>query len=309
GFYLSPKVSVRYTKSFGHSVYSCGPLSASESLVSVPSHYLLNVVSVLSSIHTYKASCSGSSSCTGPELLLVHRCYLAVELGAMLTQLSSFQMVAMFLLLESKRGSASFFHPFLTFLAASFDACHSLPLTWLFNDSSDLILLLPHSMRAHQQKIYTRFTADYNAVLSFLTSLSVDYAVLVADKLEFLKFWLAINTRCLYNHNFTLCPLIDFLNHTADQDSSVQLLNTINFTKNDTHFDFSLRITSNSTNPTPAPNLQIYLNYGPHSNEFLINEYGFKLPYDQNSWNDLDLTHYLLNSLSLKPFQYKYLNN
>ncbi|KAG9128163.1 hypothetical protein FRC07_003992 [Ceratobasidium sp. 392] len=94
---------------------------------------------------------------------------------------------------------------------------------------------------------------------------------------DFVWGWLNVNTRCVYHDlgfqqsddNMTMCPLLDFANHTPLQSMSI------------TKDEFALcdgMAFSSSTHLKPGD--EVHLRYGGHSNAVLFTEYGFVLPID-----------------------------
>jgi hypothetical protein len=86
------------------------------------------------------------------------------------------------------------------------------------------------------------------------------------------------NTRCIYHpitkvpsppYDLTLCPIVDLANHTVDPLQTCEL----------TRFPIGDRNPEYLTFLSPSVPLkqgdQLFLRYGPHSNEVLFTEYGF----------------------------------
>ena len=77
--------------------------------------------------------------------------------------------------------------------------------------------------------------------------------------------------------NFTMAPYVDFMNHSCDDHCTLKIDGK----------GFQVRTTSQYNTGD-----QVYLSYGPHSNDFLLCEYGFVIP--DNKWNDLDISQYII---------------
>lgn len=133
--------------------------------------------------------------------------------------------------------------------------------------------------------------------------------------------WCIVNTRCLYydppsifthstqqqddsiladdglptprlhshdsNQFMVLCPLIDLFNHTPDSACCKVAHDSSGFT-----------VTSQQTQPA-AQGEELFVSYGPHSNDFLFVEYGFVLPDDENKRDSISLDPVILPTLSI----------
>ncbi|KAG6818132.1 hypothetical protein H0H87_000037 [Tephrocybe sp. NHM501043] len=100
---------------------------------------------------------------------------------------------------------------------------------------------------------------------------------------DFLWGWLNVNTRCLYHrleqspsdkNNVTMCPIIDFANHTSGSNHMApRLSNAVGKTPLKTRGrDFTVLSPSSSATKR---NDELFLTYGAHSNHTLFVEYGF----------------------------------
>jgi hypothetical protein len=89
--------------------------------------------------------------------------------------------------------------------------------------------------------------------------------------------------------NFTMAPYVDFINHSSEDQCRLKI----------DSMGFQV-ITTSAYNTKD----QVFLSYGPHSNEFLLCEYGFLLP-EENKWNDLNLSDTIISLF--KPNQIEFL--
>lgn len=164
------------------------------------------------------------------------------------------------MLSQAKLYSQHEWHSFTGVLPGNFD---SIPLTWYFDSSAKDKYKVVLSQPAIAQYVETqrqKFLDDHEKL-----------APSVPVK-NYLWAWLCVNTRCLYttltsnkDDNLTLAPVIDFLNHTSDTSKACRMVYT-------NHRGMS--ITSTCHYPKGS---EVYLNYGAHSNLFLLCEYGFVL--------------------------------
>ncbi|EEB06154.1 ribosomal protein lysine methyltransferase Set11 [Schizosaccharomyces japonicus yFS275] len=156
------------------------------------------------------------------------------------------------------------------------------PLTWCCD--SEEWQLLPDEVKGLVEEKRRLLQKDYAAVSTF-------------EKLEFREFqlaWLCVNTRCLYyeleadatsEENMTLAPVFEYFNHSNEAQTSV----SITFHGVEIRLDKPIR-----------QGEQLYLRYGPHSNDFLMSEYGFTML--NNTQNYLQLDHYLPLSVLQRQF-------
>lgn len=305
--YISPKIQVREQLDSGRGLYAVASINTHETLVKVSPQFLLNFTTAVRHIAAFNES-----------IRLVEPHYLGlppVPLGPQdkytavyallelleLVELTSFQLISMYLTLEKQRGSDSWWNPFISFLPQLEDLSMS-PLVWKVLDiEADLLDLLPNSTKKHTADIYKRFTTDYAVVTELLGSKlhlsSEEVAAAYLPLPLFLWAWMCINSRCLYMDmpqakssadNFTLAPYVDFLNHSCDDQCGIKIDNN----------GFRVHTTSKY-----AADSQLFFSYGPHSNEFLLCEYGFMLA--ANKWNYLNISEYVLPLL--KPKQVDFL--
>jgi hypothetical protein len=117
---------------------------------------------------------------------------------------------------------------------------------------------------------------------------------------------LKVNTRCIYlavqpqsgiDEDLSLVPFVDFANHTSDHAQSCMF--TFNY-KNDVKHDGLGRPLAPESGTLKSPPLaikkdqELFLEYGQHSNSFLMEEYGFVLPRNAPSDpGEVILDHYL----------------
>lgn len=284
--HVSAKLEVKDVPGSGRGLYANAPITRNERLIRIPPSYLLNFSTVLAHILKHNPECQVPSSV--PQNLhvpaakkdAVGQIYSDLKLETLLS-LSSFQIVSLFLVLEKSRGKDSFWKPFIDMLPPieELDLC---PLVWKamgFPAADELWRMLPRLARKHSESVLARYEKDLGVVEALLK----DSALF--NEQSFLWAWLCINSRCLYMEipqakdsadNFTMAPYVDFLNHLSEDQCGIKI-DSLGF-----HV---------FTSTSYQPDDELYFSYGPHSNEFLLCEYGFTLDY--NKWNYVDITHFI----------------
>ncbi|KAJ7582731.1 hypothetical protein C8J56DRAFT_792317 [Mycena floridula] len=197
-------------------------------------------------------------------------------------KLSAIQLISLHLALH-RHNSDPLFGPYISILPTDF-AFH--PLTWLVNHQEhcsshpeeELLQQIPLGTRDALDHLVSRFLTDYNTVASGKYAKSL-------KKSDFLWGWLNVNTRCIYHRmkssrsdpdNLTLCPILDFANHTSTlavmvpEPSHAEIWNIA--PRSQFGDDFTLLSPPNVAVPKDS---EMYLTYGAHSNRTLFVEYGF----------------------------------
>lgn len=311
--FISPKVRVKSYADSGRGIQATEKIAKGETLVKIEPSYLLNSSTVIETISRYskdekmkdliplfRKSGSGTSE-SKDKYTRIYEKIDAKDIGS----LSAFQLMSFFICFEIQRDTGSSWQPFLNLMPDMKDF-EQMPLTWKVLKTKDyefLLLQLPRSTQQKVESVYNRFQKDYDAVQGFLRAKIRDgpYSHSHGGKLEgnevldyipinlFLYSWICINSRCLYMDNplsknkddcMTMAPYVDFLNHCALHHCGIKA-SSLGF------YVFAMR--------DFEPGEQLFLSYGPHSNEFLLCEYGFMLV--QNHWNDLNITEYITKLL------------
>lgn len=308
--FISKKLVIRDVEGFGRGIYTTDTIEPKELLIRIPHSFLLNTNTVIRHILKYNDT-------AGPLEFYYNNVYVPYEkrsdkfteiYGKMakyeLELMSSFQRLSLFICFETQRSDTSFWKPFLDTLP-TLDDFESMPLVWQVLDApkgEQLLKALPRSTQEHSIKTYDRYLTDYRFVRNFIASKlgsipqyadkdvfqEIDRDLLPREL--FLRSWICINSRCLYmklpqaqnsSDNFTLAPYVDFINHSMNDECILEIRNS----------GFHVYSTC-----LYEPGDQIFLSYGPHSNDFLLVEYGFTLSH--NKWNDLNITSYILPLLN-----------
>lgn len=291
---ISSKLDVKDVEGSGRGVYAAQPIVRSETLIRMPLSLLLNFTTVVRHITSHNKNVQLREPyylhirVPPPQDDDISSFYSTLSLDTLLGLLS-FQLVSMYLILEKQHKS--FWSPFLDMLP-SLDELLMVPLVWKVLQLPDweaLFRLLPRSARKHADLVVDRFEKDWKVVSGLVPSHFI-------NRSTFLWAWMCINSRCLYmempqakdaSDNFTMAPYVDFLNHLNDDQCGIKIDTT----------GFHV-VTSSSYSAGD----QLYFSYGPHSNEFLLCEYGFTLP--NNRWNYVDVTDYIVPLLRLKQVDY-----
>lgn len=304
--FISPKTVVKDDGEWGRGICAATDVRNRELLMRIPPSFLLNYTTVLKHISKYNSQIKLQGSHYAQVYVppSLHNdedqfteIYSKFELEE-LTNWSSFQLLSFFITFEMQRLQDSFWKPFLDMLppASDFDL---VPLTWhalKVPHYLELLNALPPSTRAHTDKVIKRFETDYSVVQACLQGKSDSPIDDLLPVQSFLWAWMCINSRCLYmdipqkknnSDNFTMAPYVDFLNHSCEDQCSLKIDTT------------GFQVYTGKSYTTGE---QIFLSYGPHSNEFLICEYGFML--NDNRWNDLNITEQITRLLSRMQTEY-----
>lgn len=317
-FYLSDKIEVRDIENSGKGIVLVkGQIRKNEVLISIPSSYQLNFNTVLYHISKFNEDICfpnitfdhGTNQIEESPMLKEdprYKTYSAFSNGT-LNELTSFQLLSLYILMEWKllpeltHGSIiSFWQPFFD-VWPILDDLKSIPALWntsKFSPYKHLLPFLTSTSRVHCDKMSNLISQDWGilspVIEQWLESFDIQYTM---DEIYemYLHIYFIINSRCLYaevplkkddtSSKFTLVPYVDFVNHSEEIDRFC-------YPKMDyAHKDgpglgqFVIRCGSYAYNTIGE---QILFNYGPHSNDFLLNEYGFTL--EKNNWDYIDIS-------------------
>lgn len=239
---------------------------------------------------------------------------------------------------EEEKEAHTYIDLFLGTYPTSFD---SLPLAWqvcIQHDASNIeskntptpsetrTLLqamlnhLPTHIQTQAQKVQLRFEKDIRAIQAIqlsrpdLLGKCVNGHVYSSITMqEWVWAWACVNSRCVYlplglkphGDNFTLAPLLDMANHTmeTEKESKVRWLPSK-----------ALQINAPKNGKGQAKDEEVFISYGPHSNGFLLTEYGFTIPStlsdDLSQWRgnryaEVHVDHIILNMLGKQGKQGK----
>ncbi|KAG0344429.1 SET domain-containing protein 4 [Podila humilis] len=212
---------------------------------------------------------------------------------------NSHMIIALHIALLVQAPEKSGWLPYLRLLPKKFD---TMPVRY----PQELFDLLPENAKAHVNKQKAKIVSDYNCVLDFLKVMKsqsvvmyqqVSTLTLTANRVRAHRptktfsqdlYNMRINTRCIYldakkqsaADNIALAPMLDFLNHTHDA-------------KTEGRFCTKTKSYEIKTLLPYKKGEQVFINYGPHDNCFILVEYGFVTP--DNPYNyvtvDNDFMH------------------
>ncbi|KAG1875332.1 hypothetical protein C8R48DRAFT_592360 [Suillus tomentosus] len=216
------------------------------------------------------------------------------------TPLTATQMISLHLYINRPHGSEDspdpHYGPYISTLPREFD---SHPLIWIVQskrgmESGGVPLLkhLPPSVHACLVKLHDRFCQDWDAIRAYLVgnthSVSSSKAIADCEFIHLFKTPLStsppVNTRCIYYRlkaskedpdNLTLCPILDFANHTPNGlHSMTPALSEADIWDSAPVKQIGFRFLS-PADASVQEGEEIFLAYGAHPNRTLFVEYGF----------------------------------
>lgn len=307
-----------------------GKLKTNEEIISIPSSHQINFHTVLYHISKF------NDSLVIPGITASHKeddeeegtdprfkAYGCMDKETILA-MSSFQLLTLYILAEwillpywSNCEIESFWKPFFEIFPTE-DDLKSIPAIWNslpHSNNKQLFEILPNASKIDGIRISKLLKNDWETISPILhrwNTIFQDKSIpdLETQFTKFVHVYFVINSRCLYTEislkedpvdKFTMVPYVDFLNHTTEVGvHCYPKMDT--FKKNNYGIgQFSIRCGSHEYNKLGE---ELFLNYGAHSNDFLINEYGFVV--DNNDWNFIDVTPEI-ESLVCNPKQRDFL--
>lgn len=335
--YVNPKIEVFEDPLVGRGIrLGNGMLTKNEVLISIPSSHQLNFHTVLHWIAKFNKNIFTNDNISIGEAatelfddqgqedprIKAYGIFNQEEL----TDFNSFQLLCLFILAEwillpnwSNGTITSWWKPFFDIFPTD-DELRSIPTKWSLvrSDKNASILLesLPTASSEHKKRISQLLLADWNAVRGFLKKWTEEFthSTIGMDELfsHFVHIYFVINSRCLYmeiplktdvKDYFTMVPFVDYLNHT--NKASLHCYPEINKLKRNVYGlgEFSIRVGNHQYEKAGE---ELFLNYGAHSNDFLLAEYGFTTLC--NEWNFIDLTPEFCNMFT-DPKDITFLDN
>lgn len=319
-FYVSDSIGIIDTPEAGRGGFlTHGKITKNDNLISIPGYFQINYHTVLYHISRFLQDIdlpnfTSDDDCNEAENMLFGEIDIddprskaySIFSEQYLLSLSSFQLLAIFIVAEkvllpiwSKNKNRSFWKPFFDVWPTK-EELSSIPAIWSCDNQSqfkDLVDMLPTESSKHCIRISELIKNDWKVIKPIfqkwecMFDLHMDIEALHS---EFLHIYFIINSRCLFFEiplkegdifsQFTLVPFVDFLNHSDQVD--VYCYPKFEKRTRPGYFLGKFNIICGVHNYV-QPGEQILLNYGAHSNDFLLNEYGFTL--DQNKWNYINI--------------------
>ncbi|KAG0198563.1 SET domain-containing protein 4 [Mortierella sp. GBA30] len=190
-------------------------------------------------------------------------------------KVNSHMIIALHIALLVQSPEKSGWLPYLRLLPKKFD---TMPVRY----PPELLELLPQNAQVHVNKQRAKIMADYKCTMDFLQS-NNDLLTRPLEYEEYEWAWLVVNTRCIYldakkqvaADNIALAPMLDFLNHTHDA-------------KTEGFFCTKTKSYKIKTLLPYKKGEQVFINYGPHDNCFILVEYGFVTPSNPYNYVSVD---------------------
>lgn len=334
-FVFSDKIQVSNIAGEGRGITLVhGEVRRNEIIISIPSDYQINFYTVLHhiSIFNKKIGTGDDSDHTISEHTIDSqidpRCKAySIFTREFLVQLNSFQLISLYILIEwillpdwSNGQIESFWKPFFDVLPNA-DDLKSIPTLWNCSkviQRKNLIELLPASSRNHMDRISELVSTDWHMISSPLQELlsifpSNGYDINSLYE-KYLHIYFIINSRCLHANidikkedplsQFTLVPLVDFINHSDQMDT--YCYPKINYMEK-TNCGIGQFVIRGGPYTFKSKHEQILFSYGPHSNDFLLNEYGFTL--ETNQWDFIDISEVMCDAIVQDAKMVEYLKS
>ncbi|RUS14658.1 hypothetical protein BC937DRAFT_93499 [Endogone sp. FLAS-F59071] len=215
--------------------------------------------------------------------------------------LNSHQLLALHVALQRQFGTRSSWYPYFDMLPADFNT-----IAVMYEDK--LEALLPRCVQEEVASQRTKIKASFAAVSDFLKT-NCQLLPSPSSSLTFKDFewaWLCVNTRCIFldkkddaarGGNIALAPMLDFLNHSweariqggfdaATKCYQIRTLTPYKKGQQSESFIFLIVFAIIIIIKHYIP--QVFINYGPHDNFFILKEYGFVIPRNPYNYVSLD---------------------
>ncbi|TIA93326.1 hypothetical protein E3P99_00196 [Wallemia hederae] len=169
------------------------------------------------------------------------------------------------------------------------------PLYW----TNERLQRLPEQAQKLIHDVQRRYTEDllaFEGMYEVLKKTRLITVSLVEYHDKFKWAWLIVNTRCLYypikgaekESQLSLCPYLDLLNHSSPTPNTDNLFNSL--PKPEIPMREGGYEIINNSDRTIEQDEEITFMYGPHSDDFLLAEYGFALGWQLNAFTEVNIT-------------------
>lgn len=314
-FYLNPNVEVYEDRVTGRGIrLKNGTLHKNDTVVSVPSSHQLNFITVLHWIRKFTDNETVDPDIEAKQEVKTgskdprYRAYRLLKQDT-IQEMNSFQLLCLFIIAEwlllprwSNNMVFSWWKPFFDIFPSD-EEMSAIPTKWALLHPEGLrgsfLKYLPTASMRHTERLSELLKNDWVILKPILQQWKEEFAEVETPSLEelwsqFVYIYFVINSRCLYmeipmktdiKDHFTMVPFVDYLNHTNEVD--VHCFPRVNNMKKHEYGigEFSIH-TGNHEYSIKFE--ELLLNYGAHSNDFLLNEYGFTTL--KNRWDYIDLT-------------------
>lgn len=336
-FYLSDKIEIKDIPNAGRGVVlTNGEIKKNEVIISIPGSHQINFHNVLyhiskfnPNIHvnnvTYNRN-EEENTLSYDDKDPRYNLY-GIFTTEFLLELNSFQLLSLYIIAEwcilpqyGNNGISSFWKPFFDVWPTE-EELKSIPALWNCSKQSKykkLLSFLSESSLSHMRKVCNLIETDWNKIEPVLIqwlNLQLSETLQIESLYEkFLHIYFIINSRCLYaeiplkhhdtSSKFTLVPYVDFLNHADEMDIYC-------YPKMDNYehpgSSIGQFVIRGGSYTYKIQNEQILFNYGPHSNDSLLNEYGFTLT--KNKWNYINISKVIKDLIGTDETMVKYLKD
>ncbi|OQR79409.1 SET domain-containing protein 4-like [Tropilaelaps mercedesae] len=204
-----------------------------------------------------------------PQSLLITKSKIRSLIPHIPGTFSAEEVLAVFLIVELRRGFESPWLPYINSLPKKF--------TSPFNCSSTDVL--PRGIQHAFDRWRNTALQTWQRLSNYFLSCRKEPAI---SESEFTWSWCAVTTRCVFveGHGSSLAPFLDMLNHHWTASVNTQF--------KDGHFVIS-------TNRAYRSGEEVFINYGSHDNRTLLLNYGFVL--DDNPNNCVPVERYHIDTL------------
>lgn len=314
-FFMSDNIGIVESELSGRGIYLLNhQIRKNDTIISVPSTHQINFYTVLYHISKFNSDLNIENITYNHDNDTIAdlkdprwKAYKIFNKNSLFS-MTSFQIITLFILAEwillpiwSNNTIKSFWLPFFNIFPTKKEF-RCIPTLWnIFPKSQNQKLFehLPSYTKNGALDILKRIRHDWACISPILNEWNLYFhdKEIIDMEIQFVEFvhiYFIINSRCLYTEiplksdvadNFTMVPVVDFLNHSTIVN--MHCYPEMNSFKKSGYGIGQFNIKCGEIQYSKKGE-EIFLNYGAHSNEFLLNEYGFIA--DNNEWNFIDIS-------------------